>query len=365
MRVFLSSVITGFEPYREAAARAIRTLQHQVIRAEDFGAQPDSPQRVCLAGVRNSDAIVLALGERYGDLQPSGLSATHEEYREARDTKPILAFIQAGVHRDPKQTAFVREVQDWAGGVHTRDFRTPEDLFDTIVGELHRFELSRAVGPLDERELLIRAENMVPERRSFREPTISFVSAAGPKQQLLRPAEIAAPDLSKRLRNEALVGDHAVFDPEEGTSIKTARGTVLITQETASVTMDALGTVVVTQPARTEVDDSSITAIVEEEVIDRLIVAMRFTSWALDEIDPAGRVTHVVPVVTVLGAGYAAWRSRAEHRRNPHSGTISMRGDEAVTVHLTPALRPRAALKQQARELAEDFVALLHHEFKE
>lgn len=33
------------------------------------------------------------LGEAYGMKQASGLSATHEEYREARDTKPVIAFV--------------------------------------------------------------------------------------------------------------------------------------------------------------------------------------------------------------------------------------------------------------------------------
>ncbi len=50
MKVFVSSVIRGFEPFREAAVRAAQTLGHEVIRAEDFGASPDSPQQVCLAG---------------------------------------------------------------------------------------------------------------------------------------------------------------------------------------------------------------------------------------------------------------------------------------------------------------------------
>ena len=72
------------EPYREAAAQAIRTLDHEPRMAEDYGASPGSPQETCLRGVRNADATVLLLGTRYGARQESGLSATHEEYREAR-----------------------------------------------------------------------------------------------------------------------------------------------------------------------------------------------------------------------------------------------------------------------------------------
>ena len=46
--------------------------------AEDFGARPDSPQVACLTGLRQSDIVVLIVGEHYGAVQPSGQSATHE-----------------------------------------------------------------------------------------------------------------------------------------------------------------------------------------------------------------------------------------------------------------------------------------------
>ena len=54
MKVFVSSVIGGFETFREAASDAVRSLGYEVIRAEDFGASPTSPQEACLASVRES-----------------------------------------------------------------------------------------------------------------------------------------------------------------------------------------------------------------------------------------------------------------------------------------------------------------------
>ncbi len=75
-----------------------------MIRSEDFGASPLSPQQACLAGVRESDMVILLLGARYGQKQESGLSPTHEEYREARDRqRPILVFVQGDVEREPDQ----------------------------------------------------------------------------------------------------------------------------------------------------------------------------------------------------------------------------------------------------------------------
>jgi hypothetical protein len=85
MKIFISSLITGMEQIRTAARNAITILGHEPVVAEDFGALPHTPQVACLDGLRRSAAVVLILGARYGAKQISGLSATHEEYREARE----------------------------------------------------------------------------------------------------------------------------------------------------------------------------------------------------------------------------------------------------------------------------------------
>ena len=102
MKVFLSSVIGGMEEYRAAARQAAETLGHTVVAAKDFRVSPNSPQQVCLAGVREADVVALLLGTRYGAPQASGLSPTHEEYREARGRKPVLTFVRSvGGVQDP------------------------------------------------------------------------------------------------------------------------------------------------------------------------------------------------------------------------------------------------------------------------
>jgi hypothetical protein len=42
MNVFISSLIQGLEPVRDAAASGVSTLGHRAVRAEDFGASPAS-----------------------------------------------------------------------------------------------------------------------------------------------------------------------------------------------------------------------------------------------------------------------------------------------------------------------------------
>ena len=53
------------EEYRATARQAAETLGHTVVAAEDFRVSPNSPQQVCLAGVREADVVVLLLGTRY------------------------------------------------------------------------------------------------------------------------------------------------------------------------------------------------------------------------------------------------------------------------------------------------------------
>src|SRR3546814_5244888 len=110
MKIFISSLISGMEIERAATKRAIELLRHEAVMAEYFGAQVSSPQIACLTGLRQSDLVVLVLGTRYGVKQASGLSATHEEYREARGRKPILIFIQQG-EAEPDQAALRSEEQ--------------------------------------------------------------------------------------------------------------------------------------------------------------------------------------------------------------------------------------------------------------
>jgi hypothetical protein len=85
MKIFVSSLIRGFDSFRAAARAAAKTLRHEAIMAKDFSAQPHSPQIACLKGLREPDLVVLVLGAKYGVPRvPLGLSPTHEEYFEAR-----------------------------------------------------------------------------------------------------------------------------------------------------------------------------------------------------------------------------------------------------------------------------------------
>jgi hypothetical protein len=44
MKVFISSLIAGFGPVRQACRGAVTALRHEPVMAEDFGARADSDQ---------------------------------------------------------------------------------------------------------------------------------------------------------------------------------------------------------------------------------------------------------------------------------------------------------------------------------
>lgn len=128
----------GFEAYRDAAQRAARALRHEVKRAEDFSASAATPQQACLAGVRWADAALLILGARYGERQPSGLSPTHEEYREARERIPVLVFIEQSANAEAAQQELIREVQAWTTGHSTARFADADELRDAVTAAISR-----------------------------------------------------------------------------------------------------------------------------------------------------------------------------------------------------------------------------------
>lgn len=369
IKVFISSVISGYENVRAAVGEAITTLGHQVIRAEDFPASPSSPQRTCLAGVREAEVVILLIGERYGYLQESGLSATHEEYREARDNKPVLAFIEQDVKWETEQEAFLQEVQSWTAGHYTKWFTTPKELQGLVTRALYEFALSNAAGPVDETEMLERAQELVlPKRHDF-VTGLSLIVVGGPRQQVIRPAELDNPNLLRRMKQEAMYGAAPIFDDSQGIKSQIVGHNLTVQQPDAGIYLDEQGALRITTPVRSNRQGitDSLSMIIEEDVTDRLIKQMRYAAWLLDQIDGQHRLSDVVLIVALAGASFFGWRTRAEQLASPNQASISvsmMQGDKPVTVQLSPAHRKRAALTYDTQRIVQDLVTLLRRKMR-
>lgn len=370
MRVFISSLIGGFEEFRAAARSAIEALRHEAVVAEDFGAQPNSPQIACLQGLRSADLVVLILGERYGYAQgTSGVSPTHEEYLEARGRKPILTFVQSGVEREEQQAKFVAEVSEWQTGHFRESFKTADDLRNLVTRAIHDFQLANAAGPLDAGAVVAAALASLPTARQNRQassPTLHLAIAGGPIQRLLRPAELESTTLADAIHQQALFVEPKLFSRSKGVEHSIDGSTLLVEQERgAKIRLGEDGSLLLSLPLERTEDNRrngfGAFAVIEEDVVRELSSAMAFGAWLLDRIDPTQRVTHVALAASIEASDYMGWRTQAEHDASPNSGTMCM-GNASRPTATTD--RPRAALRFQAAELAEDLMVPLRRQMK-
>ena len=370
MKVFISSLIIGMEALRAAAKVGVVALGHEPVMAEEFGAVPRSPQVACLDGVRQAAMVVLVLGNRYGGKQASGISATHEEYREARTRCPVLAFVQEPVTPEPDQAAFIAEVQAWGNGLYRDDFTDAASLQSKVTRAIHRSELASASNPFDAKELLGRALDAFPSdrhRQSYGTPELSVVVVGGPAQAVLRPSQMEDPALAERLEQEALYGPTRIFARGSGTTVAVNGSKLTLEQNDLnprSLTVDAQGGVLVRQPIGDDTDQSfGHSVIVVETIKDRLAAALRFSVWLLDSLDATQRLSHLV-VATRITGGFAVM-TRRERQASPRSIQMSSFGQEdRPAVHLTPAHILRPQLAQGIDQIVEDLTTLLRQQWR-
>lgn len=357
MKVFISSVITGFEAYRESAVAAIKALGYEVIRAEDFPASTLSPQVACLGGVREADLVVLVIGERYGVHQPSGKSATHEEYEEAKGRKPLLVFVQEKATMEPNQLAFRREVEGWQGGSLWKGFATPGELQARVTEAVHKHSLGLARGHVDEEEMVKRAERLLPQAERSHSAALALAVTWGPKQQILRPKLLDDAAFSRKLHQSARFGENAIFDELAEAKAATRGDSLLLEQQGRSFRLDELGSIAIDQPATSS--DGFSRWLIEEDLVDRLERALRFANEVVGTIDTTERLTHGAVACALLGAAHNGWKTREEYRREPNAGTIGMGADTRIVASVRPPVRTREQLRHDARIIAEDLVHLL------
>ena len=223
------------ESLRAAAKAAIEELGHTPVMAEDFVASPKSSQVACLSGVRDAGVTVLILGAEYGVRQPSGYSATEEEFREAREARPVIAFMQNGVTQTADQAAFVKEVQGWSGGYFRGAFGGPDDLRRKVVRAVHEWELSNASGPVDQAQLAAAVLKLMPSDRHGRSdgrgPNVVIGVASGPSHAILRPSEIEDRSFKEKLLREAMFGSHRIFDTSTGSKAQLNGAALQISQD--------------------------------------------------------------------------------------------------------------------------------------
>jgi Domain of unknown function (DUF4062) len=129
---FISSEMSQLGAERDAVAARLRDLGMGVVMFEDLGGRDEDAVTAYLDGVARSDVYVGIVGDRYGRMQPSGRSATHEEYLFARERgKRISTGVATDdSNRQGNARDFVQEVKTF----HTTGrFNGPDDLADRVL----------------------------------------------------------------------------------------------------------------------------------------------------------------------------------------------------------------------------------------
>jgi len=137
--VFISSVISGFEDVREAAANAVSATGLYPVRSEKLSADPTAPKRALLDQVATAEYYLLLLGARYGDFEPGQSSPTEEEFREAtRLGKPILVLVQ-DTELESRQQQFLEDIRGvWGDGIFYGTFSGLGDVGAKVAEALAR-----------------------------------------------------------------------------------------------------------------------------------------------------------------------------------------------------------------------------------
>ncbi len=184
-KVFVSSVVGGFEEFRAAAKRAIELMGDRSIMCEDFGARPHSSEKACITEVESSDAYIVLLGERYGFKTPEGVSVTQAEFRAAQKVgRPVLVFVQK-TEMEPEQVKFCKEVEDYQLGLFRAEFSSTEELKDEIVKGLR--QLNQIMEAAPEKEFVQRAKDCFSQASrhlSTEHPELNFTFWPQPSRHL-------------------------------------------------------------------------------------------------------------------------------------------------------------------------------------
>ncbi|MEH6473441.1 MAG: DUF4062 domain-containing protein [Halopseudomonas sp.] len=103
---FISSTFIDLQEERAAVADALKESGLNVNALDIKPASTDSSKKEILRGVRESDFVILIIGDRYGSVLPrmtgsDSISITWWEYQRACSFgKPVIAYFQSSSYFD-------------------------------------------------------------------------------------------------------------------------------------------------------------------------------------------------------------------------------------------------------------------------
>lgn len=373
-RVFVSSVMENFQPYRNAARQGIIAAGGEPVLVEDFPSLPVTPRNACLDGVASCDIYLVIIGQRGGWSTPSGKLVVEEEYEEAiRRKLRLLTFIEA-VDRDRDAERLVSRVSDYIAGLFRTTFFGPDQLralienaLTPIIKDLN--SLGVDMNTIDEKmkdSFIIGSEAVlrvvfIPER----------------KGQLVDPVDLESPILYTSIMEIGHSPAVGLFTYEHGKKKEIGINEIVITQgdshqhrepinsvrlELASNGILIIDTNVTGRVHRgNEYDFLNSMVIAEEDVLEEMKKHFAFALALLEKLDRYCRFDRLLYNAALSNIGHRNLETNPQPRQSYQMG---MRGDKIVPAFDQPRLVTRADLRTPDREL-EATITMFHRRMRE
>ena len=369
-RVFVSSVVDGFEVFRQAAREGIIAAGGEpVLVNEDFPSLTMSSRNACLDAVDSSDILLSIIGARGGWTTPSGKLVVEEEYERAVARKrPVLIFLQ-NTPRDDSASALARRLSDYVDGAHRSTFTTADDL---------RAEIERALAPL---LVAHPRSNTVasPGRDRLAKPYIvqgttmlRFMLTPERDEEVVDPVRLSSEGFRRRLLELGHSETVRLFSYERPKTATMVEDDLVIVQteadgrhgegehvrvqvtESGELVIDANVTGRVARGDRFMGLGSNVVATEDIENVLRLCFA--FASAMYDEVDPYKRHQRFQLQVGLSGLDY---RSIERNPQPRSSFTMSMRDQGVIKAYADPRWVARGDLRNPADEIERAVVLLV------
>ncbi len=368
-RVFVSSVIDGFEAMREAARRGVVSAGGEpVLVNEDQVSTSTSPRNACLDAVDSCDVHLIIVGERGGWKAPSGKLVVEEELERARARKlPVLAFIQDGA-RDPDATKLISLLSDYVHGYFRKTFSTPSELEKAVQEALLKLGVEM-IKPINPESVL---EDLKAPRRIRNESSLRFVLAPERDEEILDILRLESPEFQEdvlRIAHDRKVGLLSYSAPKGFT--KTDEGILLSQQTPVGVRRSAGDVDLEVRTSGRLVIDAQVSdlhennrpfggMIIQEADLDQILRRCFLFGGALfDQLDAHRRFLRFVTGVSLAGV---------EHRQlvdRPPGNSLSLgnfRQREDPMLSETPRLVTRDDLENPEAEVKRK-IALFRRNF--
>jgi len=363
-RVFVSSVIEGFEAYRGAASRAIEAAGGEPILVnEQFPSLAASSRNACLDAVESCDYFVLLLGERGGWRTPSGRLVVEEEFEHALSRKlPVLVFIQ-DIAQDPDAKQLARRLSDYVHGFFRMKFTGPEDL---------EREVERALRPLIEKPMTPNndsdplAGHLARPHRFHDQTSLRVAVAPERVEEVFEPGQLASDDFAEQIMTIGHGREVRLFGYQFAKDVPQLDGTWLIIEQPfgndwrngrqgVRLAISEAGVIIVDTnvTGRAERNHSAsmvdLMTIAVETVETMTETSLRFIAALYDQHDAYKRHQRFYWNAALTGLGY---RKFARNPQEQQSYSMNISGDDApVSAFNESRLITRADLTQPRKEI--------------